>query len=115
MCKLINNVMQQLAVIPSFEKDPFTMSLEEFDPFYKKIKEEFFTAFIMANKEKDYTNTNLKEVIEEEGEGSVEHIGEDERGEENEEAHLFEIKAEVTERKGKDENKELSFLNETNK
>lgn len=112
LCRLINNVMQQLAIIPLFEKDPFTMNFEEFNPFYKKIKEEFFTAFIMANKEKEHTSTNLNEVIEEEGEASVEHVEEDERGEENEEAHSSEIEAEVTEMQGKEVNgnKELNCL-----
>lgn len=56
------------------------MTIEEFNPFYEKIKDEFFTAFATAKQppKKNYQKITLNEVIEEELEGSIESVAEEE-------------------------------------
>eukprot|EP00826_Nyctotherus_ovalis_P064234 TRINITY_DN9418_c0_g2_i2.p2 TRINITY_DN9418_c0_g2~~TRINITY_DN9418_c0_g2_i2.p2 ORF type:complete len:206 (+),score=51.50 TRINITY_DN9418_c0_g2_i2:700-1317(+) len=75
LCTLISSVMKELATIPSFDKDPFEMSLEEFNPFYEELKECFFADFARVIQEKrikqKFKSPNLNEVVEEEAEGSA--------------------------------------------
>lgn len=82
LCTLISSVMKELATIPSFGKDPFDMRLEEFNPFYEELKECFFTDFARVIQEKrikqKFKSPNLNEVAEEEAEGSVGCMADDE-------------------------------------
>ena len=43
ICNIINSIIQQLAIIEGFNKDPYDMTQAEFEEFYEAIKRNFLS------------------------------------------------------------------------